>query len=111
MSAIAAMIIAKPFFTNTNHVVKFVVTSDEAGKVRFAITTEVFTLLLTDLGDTTRSYSAAYDGDDDDKTAGKGHFTLTGSQHTDPGAATAQIHMDGIPKGEFTLEFRAKAAV
>ena len=108
MGATAAIGINKPLFTNTNHRIDFIVTSDEGGKVRATITGVTFALLLTDLGGTTRTYAGTIDGD---ATEGEGHFTLTGSQHTTVGAATAQVHMDGIPKGEYTLEFRAKAAV
>jgi len=104
MTAIHADIVGTPLFTSSNMTIQYRVYQDEQRKEPMDITGKVLALLITDPGGTTYSYT----GSNDSGAGGTGEWTLSGSNHTTVGTATAQAHMDGIPKSEFELEFRAK---
>ena len=106
MSAIAVEIVGKPLFTGSNMLIEYKVTSDANGKVAMDITGVAVLLLLTDPSGTTYSYT----GSNDAGTGGTGSWTLAQANHSTAGTATAQVHLDGIPKAEFEFEFRTKKA-
>ena len=104
MTATAAINIPAPLFTSTNHRIDCIVEDSTTSSGRHDITGEVIKLLIVDPGGTTRSYTLTHGTE----AEGEGYFTLTGSQHTTVGSANAQIQIDAIPKGEYTLTFREK---
>jgi len=104
MTAIAAEIVRKPLYTGANHRIDYKVTSDADGKVPTDISAMTIKLLLTDPDGTTYSYT----GTNDSGTGGTGYWTLSGANHSTAGTATAQAHIDNIPKAEYVFEFRAK---
>jgi len=103
MSATAAINVPMPLFTSTDHRIDCVVEDSTTDSGRHDITGEVIKLLIVDPGGTTYSYTLTHGTE----AEGEGYFTLTGSNHTTAGSASSQIQIDGIPKGEYTLTFRA----
>ncbi len=102
--ATAATVIQQALFTGSAHRIDCIVTDPDTSTGRANITGQVITLLIADPGGTTYSYTATHDDEDE----GECHFVLTAGNHAATGSASAQVHIDGIPKGEFTFTFRAK---
>ncbi len=105
MGAIVAETIHKPLFTNTTFRIDIVVWSDDERSTRYDLTAKTVEAYIDD-GANTRKYTATLDDADE----GEAHVDGNASYHGTAGDVDCQIHIEGIPKGEFTLTFRDKMA-
>jgi len=104
----AAAEITRPLFTDVAQVIDFTVYTDRTEATGKDLTGVTVTMLLKDseASPTTRTYTAAYDGANDVRASGTGHFTLNASWHVTAGDAEGQLLLDGIPVREYAFTFR-----
>ena len=97
--------IPDPVPISTNFVFPVYVFSDRPPRTQASITGKVVTVYIRNPGVVTAASAVAYTVTATSASLGQGTITLTGASHATTGTADVQIHVDGLLRERYQIEF------
>lgn len=97
--------IPDPIPISTNFVFPVRVYSDRPPRTQASITGKVVTVYIRNPGIVSAASAVAYTVTATSASIGQGTITLTGASHTTTGTADVQIHVDGLLRERYQVEF------